>query len=209
MLLESVISRFWKYVKKSDGCWMWTGCTSRGYGTLSSKRGQAPYKAHRLSWIIHYGDISSEVEVCHKCDNPGCVRPDHLFLGTHGDNMLDASAKKRLRMYRHGHGEENNAATLTDEEVKRIREEYTNGSTLEELTDKYHHTNIVRIVRNKCYFDPGYEPINANSRTRPHRKILSTSDVEEILSSNLSSRKLAKIYQTNKTTVLKVKKGEY
>ena len=97
---QSVIDRFWKYVDKGDGnpykCWEWIGTKNRGYGQLSSKRNQSPYKAHRLSVIIHYGYIPDGMCILHKCDNPSCVNPRHLFYGTQSDNMADAAKKKKL-----------------------------------------------------------------------------------------------------------------
>lgn len=95
------LDRFWENVQKSnDGCWIWTASVSRaGYGDIwvGLRPGVRIIKVHRLSWEIHYGPIPDGLFVCHRCDNPRCVRPDHLFLGTHTDNMRDASAKGRLR----------------------------------------------------------------------------------------------------------------
>jgi hypothetical protein len=83
-------ARFWPKVRKDRGCWVWTGATTTtGYGRLSGQ------PAHRLSWEIHHGPIPAGLFVCHRCDNPGCVRPDHLFLGTHEANMADMVAKGR------------------------------------------------------------------------------------------------------------------
>lgn len=86
-----------KYVTVPEcGCWIWTGSWSRGYGALSSSVGRAPYKAHRLSWELHKGPIPDGLFVCHKCDTRQCVNPEHLFLGTHQDNVTDARNKGRL-----------------------------------------------------------------------------------------------------------------
>jgi hypothetical protein len=91
----SLEERFWKRVHKSDGCWEFSGGRHQfGYGLI-----QANHKcvgAHRVSWEIHFGPIPDGLWVLHACDNPSCVRPDHLFLGTVGDNTRDASAKGRL-----------------------------------------------------------------------------------------------------------------
>lgn len=87
--------RFLSKVNKSGpkGCWIWTGCLSVGYGLFYNK-GQ--WKAHRVSWELHKGKIPHGLWVLHKCDNPPCVNPDHLFLGTQSENMKDAYLKGRL-----------------------------------------------------------------------------------------------------------------
>lgn len=84
-----------KYVPEPNtGCWLWEGATIRsGYGRHNINGVQMG--AHRASWIIHNGDIPDGMHVCHKCDTPPCVNPDHLFLGTHADNMRDMQAKER------------------------------------------------------------------------------------------------------------------
>lgn len=100
------VLRFWTHVTKTDSCW---NCdlkstssttnkdTSSGYPniTLYFNKVRKLVKASRFSWILHNGDIPEGLHVLHKCDNPKCVRPDHLFLGTHKDNMADMVAKGR------------------------------------------------------------------------------------------------------------------
>ena len=86
--------RFWSKVDLSGECWVWTGTKAGGYGRFYLNRRMMP--AHRYSWTETSGPIPDGLMVLHKCDNPSCVRPDHLFLGTQSDNMLDASAKNRI-----------------------------------------------------------------------------------------------------------------
>lgn len=90
--------RFWRRVTKAgDGCWIWMGSKDGGgYGTISTVRNGSPAKAHRLSWEMRNGPIHDGLEICHKCDTPACVNPDHLFLGTHQENMRDMAAKGRI-----------------------------------------------------------------------------------------------------------------
>jgi hypothetical protein len=80
--------------------------------------------AHRFSWMIHFGDIPKGMEVCHKCDNPPCVNPNHLFLGTHLDNMRDAYSKNRVPILA---GTMQTQAKLNDEKVRFIRQNYKKG----------------------------------------------------------------------------------
>lgn len=91
-ITEEVKARFFTYVRKGDGCWEWTAVrlnkkASRAYGRFTIHRRQ--YLAHRVSWTISNGPIPPLLGVLHRCDNPQCVNPDHLFLGTHVDNMRD------------------------------------------------------------------------------------------------------------------------
>lgn len=86
--------RFWPLVQKGEGCWEWQGAKEHhGHGRL---RMHGKFiRAHRYSWELHYGPIPAGLAVCHKCDNPPCVRPDHLFLGTAADNAHDRDQKGR------------------------------------------------------------------------------------------------------------------
>lgn len=96
-LITNLMERFWTRFEASEGCWVWKGAIEPdGYGCVYLGA-RSRISAHRLSWILHNGPISSnKIYVCHKCDNPPCVRPDHLFLGTSRDNMRDAADKGRL-----------------------------------------------------------------------------------------------------------------
>lgn len=100
MTKKSTSEDFWRRVKtgKKDECWVWTGSTnSDGYGVCKFQ-GKA-WKAHRLAWVLANGDIG-KFEVCHRCDNPGCVNPSHLWLGTHLQNVRDCIEKGRKRVAR-------------------------------------------------------------------------------------------------------------
>lgn len=89
------VERFWQNVQKTDTCWLWTGCKMhKGYGVLQN--GPKMARAHRFSYELAYGPIEAGMLVCHRCDTPACVRPTHLFLGTHKDNLSDAASKGRM-----------------------------------------------------------------------------------------------------------------
>lgn len=161
----SVRGDFWSHVQKSDGCWEWVGARNpNGYGNHHAQG--RTRKAHRVSWEMEYGPIPEGMLVLHRCDNPPCVRPDHLFLGTQRDNLRDAIAKgrwnspKRVRSYavtaqklsaRSGpSGESNPNARLTAAEVASIRTRYASGlESQSRIAADYGITqvNVSHIVR--------------------------------------------------------------
>jgi len=133
MKTKTIEERFWAMVRKSDGCWAWTGSLNgKGYGQIATKRGSRPLLSHRLSWEIHFGPISNGMCVCHKCDNPSCVRPDHLFLGTITDNDKDRDEKGRTEK-----GDRHHNATLTAALVIECRRRYwIDGVLLRQLSSE-------------------------------------------------------------------------
>lgn len=121
--MKKLEKRFLEKVNKTDGCWLWTASTRSGYGAI--KYNNKVEGAHRISYILYKGEINDGLFVCHTCDNPSCVNPDHLFLGSNSDNMKDAFDKGRLnipigRQYKLGSKPINRL--LSDNEAKNIRE---------------------------------------------------------------------------------------
>jgi len=116
----SVTALFWAKVDTTDisGCWIWTaGKNSKGYGNFWANNKEI--KAHRFSWELHYGKIPKGQFVCHHCDNPSCIRPSHLFVGSNQDNMNDMIAKERSPQGLKG--EKHPLSKLTEQEVLIIR----------------------------------------------------------------------------------------
>jgi hypothetical protein len=116
MLSPDVAERFSRNIQPDNrGCWIWTGTRDRlGYGRFGLN-GRQP-GAHRISWELHRGDIPSGMNVCHQCDVPNCVNPDHLFLGTQKDNLHDCSVKGRTPR-----GEKQGRSKLKTADVLEIR----------------------------------------------------------------------------------------
>lgn len=101
ILSEKYIKSFWNKVDKNgnNGCWKWKGFKNKqGYGRMGIAASEC-VNAHRVSWTIHNGEIPERCFVCHKCDNPECTNPDHLFIGTRQDNINDMMVKKRNRHF--------------------------------------------------------------------------------------------------------------
>ena len=128
------LNKFFEKVKKTETCWLWTGATSEsGYGAFGY-RGKW-MRANRVSFLIHKGEIPEEMLVCHSCDNPQCVNPDHLFLGTPTDNMNDMIKKGRSKFQ--PKGEKNTACKLTDKQVLEIKEMRKNKIAAKEIAKKF------------------------------------------------------------------------
>lgn len=144
-------------LNERTGCWEWQGSKRGGYGRMivgsrtdGTRRSES---AHRVSYTIYHGEIPEGMEVCHKCDNPCCVNPDHLFAGTRKENMEDRESKGRNITFT---GEEQPRAKLTKKTVKAARQERAQyGTPYSELAKKYGVSkktmqNAIKGVTWKC-----------------------------------------------------------
>lgn len=137
---------FFKNISKEyhvDGCWVYKNTNQAGYGRITIN--QKDVLAHRYSYEINYGFISHDLCVCHKCDNPSCVNPDHLFLGTLKDNYDDMVSKGRRAPYQKGSGHWK--SKLNEQQVLEIKEKLKNGEGVTQIGRDYNvaHTLISRI----------------------------------------------------------------
>ena len=116
----SLLERFNAYVgERGSGCWEWTGDRDpTGYGRRNIDN--VPLMAHRIASEVHFGPLTPADHICHRCDNPACVRPEHLFKGDHAMNMADKMAKKRHR-YGVSRGSDHGCSKLTEADVREIR----------------------------------------------------------------------------------------
>lgn len=140
---------FWKKVVKSEGgCWIWTGTKdSHGYGVVeigTRAQGRRNTGAHRIAWSLVRGPIPEGLCVCHRCDNPPCVNPEHLFLGTQADNLRDMSEKGR-RVTTTTRGERVAGSKLVPESVAEIRRLFALGGMTKAALGKSFGVTEVQI----------------------------------------------------------------
>lgn len=139
--MEKALQRFWKKVNKTDSCWLWTGTkTFGGYGRIRRSKGPNDDRRGKLMMATRFiyeqmnGPVSKNLFILHRCDNPPCVRPDHLFAGTKKENRQDSILKGRAAVLR---GENNPRAKLNMDQVLAIRSAVRSGEAQKDIAPRY------------------------------------------------------------------------
>lgn len=163
-LSPSFRETFWSNVKRGPECWEWQSDSKDNYGRIRIPGDRAHFRAHRISYAIAYGVDPGPVYVCHKCDNPRCVRPDHLFLGTIQDNVDDMVSKGRQAAPRGQSGSLNGNAKMTEDDVRAVIRQIMAGKSNKAIAAKLSvgHAMVSRIRTGRSWRDlslsMGYEP---------------------------------------------------
>lgn len=145
-LMTDFLNKFWGNVVFTDDCWLWIGSrTKKGYGSYYAGNRRVEH-AHRVAYKLAYGDYDPNLHVLHRCDNPPCVNPKHLFLGTNYDNVMDRVRKNRGSRPL---GESNPNAKLSWAQVEEIRRRVKGGESQNSLTKIFPVTSTMmsRIAR--------------------------------------------------------------
>lgn len=200
---NQVVSAFWAKVDKSagaDACWIWTACRDhKGYGQLRIH--SKSILAHRYAYILEHGEIPDGMFVCHHCDNPSCVNPTHLFLGTNTDNVHDMMAKGRnmhiTRPETLARGERHGRYTKPERTASGER----NGSRL----------HPERLSRGETHYSRTNPELLARGERNGNSK-LAEIQVREILHSfahgNVSKSELARKYHVSRVVIRAIINGK-
>lgn len=151
---ERLKKSFEKHVIRQEGCWSWKGPIDKGgYSVMSCRPEIGSNKGHKASWLIYHGEIPKYMYICHKCDNPICTNPDHLWIGTSKQNNDDKISKGRARYILPPHkiGSENGSSKLTEDQVKQIKMLISSGRSCYGIGKEFNvsKTTILRIKNGK------------------------------------------------------------
>jgi hypothetical protein len=233
-----VIARFWSKVSLGRGedgpCWIWqANKTGFGHGTFYLP-GAIGIGAHRFAWILANGEIEGDLFVCHTCDNPSCVNPSHLFLGTQADNMRDCSIKGRAKGKPAGKGDDHffrltpntvkrgqNSpnAFLSDTQVLELLRRKAAGEQTSDLAREYglKRSTIAFMISGRSWKHirnmpgcPTHGELDASHKKAPAAK-LSTEQVAQIkteLKDGVKGYVLARIYGVSRATISHIRTGK-
>lgn len=217
--------RFWSKVntRGDDECWPWMGhLNNKGYGMIrlgSANRGKV--LAHRLSYELAKGKIPEGSVIMHMCDNPACVNPAHLSVGTQKQNMLDKVAKGRDRNGSR-RGSQIGTSVLTDEQVASIRERYIAGIKMNDILSEFgvSRPTVKRIISGKTWahlfgvMGPDLEQLKACKRgsgwlpvDEAKLDISKARELKKLLSSGMSSNDVAAMFGLSRRYVDDIRKG--
>jgi hypothetical protein len=183
----------WISVDPKSGCWNWTRALANGYGSLWIKT--RFYKTHRLIAAVFHGlDITdTSIFVCHRCDNPKCCNPDHLFLGDQTINMMDARMKNRFPT-----GTDHWHSRITDEDVRSIFELYNRGEETDALAKKFSvHRGYIEALLNKKYRRQASNGLMRNRRGRTQKRKVKCIDTKQVFESASAAAKALDLYPEN------------
>lgn len=197
-----VLQRFQdKYViNPKTGCWDWQGAkVGIGYGSLNGERGMGHYMAHRFSYEHHIGHIPDGFVVCHRCDNPGCVNPDHLFAADHNTNMRDMARKGR-------------AKALSEKEIEECRKRFDIGESLSSIARDLgvSRSTVTRAVQEETYYGGGG---SQGTRNGSRAYTIVTDDMlaaikVALADESLSIMRIARMFDVDRRTVRNIRDGK-
>mgnify|MGYP000443963359 CR=1 FL=1 len=202
---------FWDNVNVGapDACWDWKYATIRaGYGYRWRRGGEGDRYTHREAYRLTHGEIPDGMFVCHSCDRPICCNPAHLFLGTPADNVHDM-----VRKQRHAYGERAATATLTEEQVREIRQRWARGEQAQCLASEYGvvQMTIYTVVRRKSW---RHLPNETPQITRPRRSSAAKVTIDQVreirriyAAGGITYRTLGRRYGITDSAVCRIVKG--
>jgi len=203
------LERFWTKVdiRNWDECWEWLAQKDKdGYGRIKIKK--KCLRAHRFSFFIHNGFVDKNLYVCHSCDNPSCVNPHHLWIGTNRDNQNDLVEKSKIINKKNkskNMGEKSHLSKLKEEDVIAIRNLYLDKSILiKDIANKFDITitNVQDIVKNKTWKHVYGGNKNASRMKLNNKK---ANEIRKIYAKgNITRKKLGKMYGVTKNNIDKI-----
>lgn len=205
----STEDRFWRQVKIDAGCWEWKGGKDKnGYGIFKGNIGDQMFaRAHRFSYVLQSGEVLNGLHVCHTCDNPSCVNPDHLFSGTCADNMRDKVMKGRSFLPK---GEGNGHTILTESQVINILADPRPYSTI--AADYGVATTTIGTIKQKRSWkhlaDDSVKAKRIGNRgEKSYAAKITADDVRHIRSCSEAGKDLAVKYDVSRQTITDIRKN--